>query len=94
MEHTVLFSDSAYLDTDSYKFLIPTAWIPLVDANKENGCMEVGMKFEIVGMLLTIEQWQCIMLNSPKVQPLVCFSAVCLFICQSIYLSAFSFSSF
>ena len=30
------------MDNDSYKLLIPTAWIPLIDANKENGCMEVG----------------------------------------------------
>ena len=34
-------SDSAYLDNDTYRVLIPTAWIPLVDANEANGCMEV-----------------------------------------------------
>ncbi|KAL8622941.1 hypothetical protein ACOMHN_027062 [Nucella lapillus] len=33
--------DCAYLDTRSYNVLQPTAWIPLLDANKTNGCMEV-----------------------------------------------------
>ncbi|XP_059138648.1 uncharacterized protein LOC131927013 [Physella acuta] len=33
--------DSAYLDNDSYNVLQPTAWIPFVDTDEENGCMEV-----------------------------------------------------
>uniref|UniRef100_A0A0B7BFG3 Phytanoyl-CoA dioxygenase n=1 Tax=Arion vulgaris TaxID=1028688 RepID=A0A0B7BFG3_9EUPU len=33
--------DSAYLDRDSYEVLQATAWIPFLDANKKNGCMEV-----------------------------------------------------
>jgi len=33
--------DSAYLDNDSYSVLQPAAWIPLLDANERNGCMEV-----------------------------------------------------
>ncbi|XP_074644175.1 phytanoyl-CoA dioxygenase domain-containing protein 1 homolog [Tubulanus polymorphus] len=35
--------DSAYLDTDSYTTLTPTAWIPLIDANDENGCLQMVM---------------------------------------------------
>ncbi|BFZ07347.1 hypothetical protein BsWGS_10386 [Bradybaena similaris] len=33
--------DSAYFDNESYKVLIATAWIPLLNATKKNGCMEV-----------------------------------------------------
>ncbi|KAH9505053.1 hypothetical protein Btru_061527 [Bulinus truncatus] len=33
--------DSAYLDNDSYSVLQATAWIPMLDATEENGCMEV-----------------------------------------------------
>ncbi|XP_059148123.1 uncharacterized protein LOC131935636 [Physella acuta] len=33
--------DSAYFDNESYNVLYPTAWIPFLDANEENGCMEV-----------------------------------------------------
>ncbi|XP_046548110.1 phytanoyl-CoA dioxygenase domain-containing protein 1-like [Haliotis rubra] len=33
--------DCGYLDNESYKVLQPTAWIPLLDANEKNGCMEV-----------------------------------------------------
>lgn len=32
--------DTAYLDNDAYRMLIPTAWIPLLDANQENGCLQ------------------------------------------------------
>ena len=39
------------MDNDSYKLLIPTAWIPLVDANKENGCMEVGEEIVVESKL-------------------------------------------
>ncbi|OWF37078.1 uncharacterized protein LOC110440617 [Mizuhopecten yessoensis] len=44
--------DSAYLDTESYHVLQPTAWIPLLDAHEQNGCMQVihkGHKKGIVG---------------------------------------------
>ena len=33
--------DNAYLDTTCLSTLQPTAWIPLLDTNKENGCMQV-----------------------------------------------------
>ncbi|XP_062597342.1 uncharacterized protein LOC134258774 [Saccostrea cucullata] len=32
--------DNAYFDHDAYKQLIPTAWIPFVDANEKNGCLQ------------------------------------------------------
>ncbi|XP_076463677.1 phytanoyl-CoA dioxygenase domain-containing protein 1-like [Babylonia areolata] len=41
--------DCAYLDTRSYDVLQPTAWIPLLDANKENGCMEVAVGGHLKG---------------------------------------------
>ena len=34
--------DNAYMDADSLYTLMPTAWIPLIDANKTNGCMQVS----------------------------------------------------
>ena len=34
--------DNAYLDPSGLHTLMPTAWIPLLDANMENGCMQVG----------------------------------------------------
>ncbi|XP_013391128.1 phytanoyl-CoA dioxygenase 1 [Lingula anatina] len=33
--------DSAYFSNDSYDHLIPTAWIPLLDTNAQNGGMQV-----------------------------------------------------
>ncbi|CAD5121217.1 DgyrCDS9751 [Dimorphilus gyrociliatus] len=36
--------DSAYLDENSYDVLQVTAWIPLIDANETNGCMQVVRK--------------------------------------------------
>ena len=36
-----LFVDSAYLSSAACEVLQPTAWIPLIDANKINGCMQV-----------------------------------------------------
>lgn len=33
--------DTAYLDRDCWRVLQVTAWIPLVDANQRNGCMQV-----------------------------------------------------
>ena len=35
--------DVGYLDTDSYSVMQPTAWIPLLDATRKNGCMEVSI---------------------------------------------------
>ena len=34
-------ADVSYLDNDTYKMHIATAWIPFVDATPENGCLEV-----------------------------------------------------
>ena len=36
--------DNAYMDIDAINTLIPTAWIPLIDANMENGCLQVSVK--------------------------------------------------
>ncbi|CAF0804958.1 unnamed protein product [Rotaria sp. Silwood1] len=33
--------DTAYLSNECWKILQVTAWIPLLDANKENGCLQV-----------------------------------------------------
>ena len=33
--------DNAYFDPDALNVLLVTAWIPLIDANQENGCMQV-----------------------------------------------------
>ncbi len=33
--------DNAYLDPSALYTLMPTAWIPLIDANMINGCMQV-----------------------------------------------------
>ncbi|XP_041369338.1 uncharacterized protein LOC121383399 isoform X2 [Gigantopelta aegis] len=33
--------DSAYMSNESYDHLIPTAWIPLLDATEQNGCMQM-----------------------------------------------------
>lgn len=33
--------DNGYFDKDAYRQLIPTAWIPFVDANKQNGGLQV-----------------------------------------------------
>ena len=35
-------SDSAYFDTDSHSMMVLTAWIPLVNADKVNGTLQVG----------------------------------------------------
>jgi len=34
--------DSAYFDADSYDHIIPTAWIPLLDVNSDNGTLQVS----------------------------------------------------
>lgn len=36
-----MFSDSGYFSEESYDHLIPTAWIPFLDATPENGCLQV-----------------------------------------------------
>ncbi len=36
-----LVLDSAYLEPESDKILVITCWIPLVDTNGENGCLQV-----------------------------------------------------
>jgi len=33
--------DVGYLDNNAYKMLVPTAWVPLLDANETNGCLQV-----------------------------------------------------
>ena len=36
-----IFLDAAYLDNSAYKTYTLTAWIPLLDATEENGCLQV-----------------------------------------------------
>ncbi|XP_069117184.1 phytanoyl-CoA dioxygenase domain-containing protein 1 homolog isoform X1 [Argopecten irradians] len=45
--------DSAYLDNESYKVLQPTAWIPLIDATEQNGCMQVAHRGHKTGKVAT-----------------------------------------
>lgn len=33
--------DSSYFDNNSYSSMVATAWVPFVDATKENGCIEM-----------------------------------------------------
>jgi len=35
-------ADAAYMDNHSYDILQLTAWIPMMNATKENGCMQVS----------------------------------------------------
>ena len=42
-------ADVGYLDKDSYDVMQLAAWIPLVDATKENGCLQVGPPFILQG---------------------------------------------
>ena len=37
----LFFSDNGYFSEESYDHLIPTAWIPFLDAKPENGCLQV-----------------------------------------------------
>jgi len=32
--------DCGYMDNTSYKMIVPTAWVPLLDANEDNGCLQ------------------------------------------------------
>ncbi|XP_052765897.1 1-deoxypentalenic acid 11-beta-hydroxylase-like [Mya arenaria] len=34
--------DCGYLDNNSYKMLVPTAWVPMLDANEGNGCLQMA----------------------------------------------------
>ncbi|CAG2203482.1 unnamed protein product [Mytilus edulis] len=36
--------DVGYLNNESYKVLQPTAWIPLLDTNEDNGCLQVAKR--------------------------------------------------
>ena len=45
--------DVGYLDNNSYKVLQPTAWIPLLDANEQNGCMELMHRGHKTGKVAT-----------------------------------------
>lgn len=45
--------DVSYLDNDTYKVFIPTAWIPFLDANEENGCLEVAERGHRSGRVAT-----------------------------------------
>ncbi|XP_034325415.2 phytanoyl-CoA dioxygenase domain-containing protein 1 [Magallana gigas] len=45
--------DSAYLDRDSYTVLQPTAWIPLLDTDQQNGCMQVAHRGHKTGKVAT-----------------------------------------
>lgn len=45
--------DVGYLDNNSYKVHQPTAWIPLLDANEYNGCMELMSKGHRTGKIGT-----------------------------------------
>ena len=39
----ILFIDNGYFDDEANEILMPTAWIPLIDSCKNNGCLEVGI---------------------------------------------------
>ena len=56
------------MDNDSYKLLIPTAWIPLVDANKENGCMEVGEEIVVESKLEVSTKFVYLFMTSERLK--------------------------
>ena len=37
----LIMTDAGYLGNDAYSVLQATAWIPLLDATEQNGCMQV-----------------------------------------------------
>lgn len=43
--------DVGYLDNDSYKVFQPTAWIPLIDANEVNGCLQIASRGHKTGRI-------------------------------------------
>ena len=45
--------DNSYLDHDALQVLQPTAWIPLIDANRTNGCMQVVRRGHRLGKTAT-----------------------------------------
>ena len=45
--------DNAYLDHNALQVLQPTAWIPLIDANKTNGCMQLIRRGHKLGKTAT-----------------------------------------
>lgn len=49
-----LSADNAYFEEESDQVLIPTAWIPLIDATIKNGCMMVRV-LEFV--CFSVMQW-------------------------------------
>ena len=42
--------DNAYLDPSALHTLQPTAWVPLIDANVENGCMQASWLGRMYGV--------------------------------------------
>ncbi|XP_071801414.1 uncharacterized protein [Asterias amurensis] len=45
--------DNAYLDPEALHVLQPTAWIPLLDVNQNNGCMQVIPRGHLRGVTAT-----------------------------------------
>lgn len=45
--------DVGYLNNESYKVLQPTAWIPLLDTNEENGCLQMAVRGHKTGKVGT-----------------------------------------
>ncbi|XP_071162484.1 1-deoxypentalenic acid 11-beta-hydroxylase-like [Mytilus edulis] len=43
--------DVGYLNNESYKVLQPTAWIPLLDTNEDNGCLQVAKRGHKTGKI-------------------------------------------
>lgn len=50
------YLDNAYLEPCSLEVMQATAWIPLLDANKTNGCMVVRLYFNIYPILACLER--------------------------------------
>ncbi|WAR31467.1 hypothetical protein MAR_034009 [Mya arenaria] len=43
--------DCSYTDLESYRCLVPTAWIPFVDANEDNGCLQIMESGHMSGLV-------------------------------------------
>ena len=55
--------DNAYFDPDALNVLLVTAWIPLIDANQENGCMQVwGIEYGVWSMEHGYQVWGALVL--------------------------------